>query len=246
MKKNEKKIAISIVIIAFFGLFAVNYWLQSGGIRGYNGLLLAELIYAITAIIIVWYAIETAEIRMLEQQNMEQREKQNFEETFFQMLRLHNEIVNSITIQGVIINVGRESFVYLCKQLQLEYNIEINKFMPKKTEEDIEFVNRISGEFFSYYLQHIGHYFRNLYNIIKFIDKSNINDKIFYTNLVRAQLSTDELHLLFFNCLSNYGNEKFKPLIEKYALLKNIEKFPLINANHNRFYAISAFSKTSK
>jgi hypothetical protein len=28
--------------------------------------------------------------------------------------------------------------------------------------------------------------------------------------------------MLFFNCLSDNGKEKFKPLIEKYAILKNI------------------------
>lgn len=258
----NKKIIICILFI-FILLFGINQYLQSFGFMGYKGLFLAELIYAFTAIIIVWYTIETAEIRRLDQKildankfAMEQLErqnetlrKQNFEDTFFQMLRLHHEIVNSIRIQGVISYDGRESFSYLCERLRQEYSIQLernkNSITFEKGVESIEFVNGISKEFFSDYQPSIGHYFRNLYNIIKFVDKSNINDKKFYTNLVRAQLSTNELHLLFYNCLSIHGNEKFRPLIEKYALLKNMEKVPLINVNHEQFYATSAFSSTS-
>ncbi len=70
----------------------------------------------------------------------------------------------------------------------------------------------------------LSHYFRNLYHVIKFIDKSkeSLPDKDFYTHLVRAQLSTHEHLLLFYNASSRYGSEKFKPLVEKYALLENM------------------------
>ncbi|MBK8344630.1 MAG: hypothetical protein IPL12_15845 [Bacteroidetes bacterium] len=43
----------------------------------------------------------------------------------------------------------------------------------------------------------MGHYFRNLYHIIKYIDNSNIENKRTYTNFVRAQLSSHELALIF-------------------------------------------------
>jgi len=261
MKTNKKIIiyVLSIVLI-FLILFGVNQYLQSFGFMGYNRLFLAELIYAFTAIIIAWYTIETAEIRKLNQKiveankfAMEQLEKQNttlrkqnFEDTFFQMLRLHHEIVSSINIQGTIGYVGRDSFRYLYERLRDEYHRRIPGFkggiVTERREEGIEFVNDISETFFRDYQSHIGHYFRNLYNIIKFVDKSDINDKKFYTNLVRAQLSSNELRLLFYNCLSIYGNEKFKPLIEKYALLKNMEDDPSMTVNHRRFYVNSAFS----
>ena len=73
----------------------------------------------------------------------------------------------------------------------------------------------------------VGHYFRNLYNFVKFVDQESDfpkdhKDKKFYTNLIRAQLSSDELGLLFYNCLSNRG-AKFKVLVEKYALLEDMD-----------------------
>ncbi len=102
-------------------------------------------------------------------------------------------------------------------------------------------------KFFDMYQDKAGHYFRNLYNIIKFVDQRSPRgrSKKFYTNFVRAQLSSSELGLLFYNCLSDYGNEKFKPLVEKYALLKNMPKRDdfLIEHRHKKFYRRSAFGE---
>ncbi len=80
--------------------------------------------------------------------------------------------------------------------------------------------------------QDVGHYFRSLYNLVKFVDMSSTPDKRLYTNLVRAQLSTYELALLCYNCLSSFGAEKFKPFVEDYALLKGLSVDALIEADH--------------
>lgn len=90
----------------------------------------------------------------------------------------------------------------------------------------------------------MGHYFRNLYHIVKFVDKANISNKREYTNILRAQLSTGELLLLYFNCLSRYGNEKFKPLVEKYSLLKTIaDDDELLRYDCKDLYDKMAFGK---
>jgi len=82
--------------------------------------------------------------------------------------------------------------------------------------------NTISSDF--------GHYFRNLYRIIKYIDsmefsKDKLKDfkiKYSYSSIIRSQLSDAELKVLFFNCIYYYGNKKFKPLLEKYSFFKFI------------------------
>jgi hypothetical protein len=56
-----------------------------------------------------------------------------------------------------------------------------------------------------------------------------------YTSLVRAQLSADELALLFYNGISSWG-EKFRPLILKYDLLENLDPNTLLNAADVKFY----------
>jgi hypothetical protein len=101
---------------------------------------------------------------------------------------------------------------------------------------------------FSEYRQtDVGHYFRTLYNIVKFIasSDSDIENKQIYINIVRAQLSSSELNLLFYNCLSNYGNKKFKPLVEQFGLLENMVLESLIHQGHKELYKESAFKSQS-
>ena len=102
----------------------------------------------------------------------------------------------------------------------------------------------------------LGHYYRNLYRVFKIIDQANFdkNDdvdfkiKYEYASIVRSQLSDYELYFLFYNGLSQYGNLKFKKLIEKYSLLKII---PIDNMNlqfhkYHELYDKKAFNNKLK
>lgn len=64
---------------------------------------------------------------------------------------------------------------------------------------------------FSGHASRLGHYFRHLYLAVKSIANSEIitdyNDKMNYLRLLRAQLSNHEQILLFYNWLSDYGND---------------------------------------
>ena len=117
--------------------------------------------------------------------------------------------------------------------------------MPAKTPQDL--LKRIETTYSVFFLEHekdVGHYFRSLYNIVKFVDKSDIKDKKIYTNLLRAQLSSNELKLLLYNCLSSLGKEKFKPLVEKYSLLKSVNVRDLLHGESDaELYDASAFGK---
>lgn len=103
-----------------------------------------------------------------------------------------------------------------------------------------------------------GHYFRNLYRMIKlvdetdfFYDQSKVSKKeIFeikyrYTSIIRAQISDYELLWIFYNCLSENGIKKFKPLVEKYALFKNIPVSLITSESHISMYSKNAFSPTT-
>ena len=90
-----------------------------------------------------------------------------------------------------------------------------------------------------------GYYFRNLYQIPKFIDQSKVTDPQRYAHLLRAQLSTAELTLLFYNCLSSVGRMQFKPLAEKYALFEGMRSTQSIVEGHKRFYAPNAYGLRS-
>lgn len=197
--------------------------------------------------------------------------RQRFEGTFFQLLSLHQEIVKSIDLynsETKRTTTGRDCFkvFYNRYKKQVENTIyftlnpdetdlgthlkssesfytpidEINKIESKK-----ETINSAYIDFYEKNQSEIGHYFRSLYNISKFIHTSDIEDKRLYSNLLRAQLSVNEMALLFYNCLSELGSNKFKPLIEEYSLLKGIPNELLINTSeHKKLYAKGAFEKT--
>jgi hypothetical protein len=89
----------------------------------------------------------------------------------------------------------------------------------------------------------MGHFFRNMYNLLSFIDNSDLALPYFYANLVRAQLSTFELLLLFYHCLSDKAGEGFKLLVEKYGMLKDVARDRLVNAKSDPISLDTGLSK---
>lgn len=75
----------------------------------------------------------------------------------------------------------------------------------------------------------LGHYYRQLYRIVKFIDQSMLleESKQELVKIVRAQISNYELVLLYYNLKSQEG-EKFRLYCDKYEILKHIPKEMLI------------------
>ena len=165
--------------------------------------------------------------------------KQNFEDTFFQLLRLHNEILNAMDLQdGSEKYQGRDCITRLYDLFKNSYG-DHNYRYPDRTH--LEKIRGAYNDFFRKHQSDLGHYFRTLYNIVKFVSRSDVPDKRFYTNLVRAQLSNYELVLLFYNCLSDLGRDKFKPLVEEFALLKNMPKDLLRQPDHAPLFNESAY-----
>jgi uncharacterized membrane protein len=167
---------------------------------------------------------------------------QNFETRFFNMLSLHHQIVSEMDLRAKgeasqVVAKGRDC-------LRTFYN-RLMKGLESAARGDHE--NYEEGVAFEYDLfyedngHELGHYFRNIYRILKFIDESDVADKKDYSGILRAQLSNHELALLFYNGLTRHG-EKLKPLAIKYALFENLE-FGLLasRAADLRLYDMEAF-----
>jgi hypothetical protein len=72
----------------------------------------------------------------------------------------------------------------------------------------------------------LGHLFRMIYHIVKYVTESNAispDDKLFYIRILRAHLANPELVLLLYNALSRHGYPKMFNLIEEHDLLQNIQ-----------------------
>jgi hypothetical protein len=95
------------------------------------------------------------------------------------------------------------------------------------------------------YRNDLGHYFRLLFNIVDFVDKWENEEKYFYLKTLRALLSEAELSIISLNCIYGEGREKFKPLIEKYALLNNISIEARQRLGLESQYLKSAFERQS-
>lgn len=177
---------------------------------------------------------------------------QKFENTFFQMLSLFHSIVNSMEIKDFNDDTikGRECFRHLLILFDKTiYSYISNNFKtnPSKliniNEINKEQIIEIYEMFYSKYRNHLSHYFRTYYHIIKLIHKTEDIDKNRYISIARAQLSSSEQVLLFYNCLHKNGRERFKPLIEEYTLFNNIDFNLLVNDEIKHSYSQKAYKK---
>ncbi len=198
--------------------------------------------------------------RQVEQFKLQQEgiRRQNFEASLFQLLNLHNQIVSDITFQvtggdNPVIRHGRRSFEALYGRLHgtMLDAIDRNSYTQMRIAKDAtfqwserEYAIAVYEDFYDRFQGRLGHYFRTLYHIFKFIKESGYDYKTQrrYTSLVRAQLSAFELALLFYNGITPLG-EKFKPLIEEFGLLENFEKslLPAGSFDHQLFYDQKAY-----
>lgn len=169
--------------------------------------------------------------------------KQQFETSFFELLSLHNEIVNSMVIN---VNVGHPVTGRSCFANYYDvFNDKYQKTKDKLIKHDaIIYINAAYRVFFSDAQPEIGPYFRNLFNILKFVHNSQVDEKKMYVNFIRSQMSTYQLAVLFYNCLSINGVEKFKPLIEHYEFFEDMDFDLLLDFEHVDLYAPKAFGKT--
>ncbi|WP_336931163.1 putative phage abortive infection protein [Acinetobacter tandoii] len=177
--------------------------------------------------------------KQIESTGLQQRqiELQNFESLFFELLKTKAVALDNILYEEIFIN---DNF---CANTNpdISHGIlsgptpyrsidavkkHINAFKIKHKEEWKDYYK-------NYLLGYMGSYFRICYQIVKLIDqnptlrkaspvfrkKYSIDQKKYF-DIFRSTLSQYELEAFFFNCLSPYGNKKFKKLIEKYGLLE--------------------------
>jgi hypothetical protein len=155
--------------------------------------------------------------------------RQGFEATFFRMLSLHQEVLNSIDLivskpKGAI--RGRDCFRTFHTRLEGCYGNQVRAGKP-----EAEAIVDGYADFWGQHSQEMGHYFRYLFNICRFVHQANVptlpdevtkpSVKYRYMRILRAQLSDFELAMLFYNMHTENG-EKFKFYSREYNLLDNM------------------------
>lgn len=173
------------------------------------------------------------------------------EDTVFKIIDLHNKIVEDISIDesdikiplsssetqqlrnsGQLVTTGQ----YICEFHKTSLITAANrksfgaciKIISRYKECDPEEILKTYVIIQNDNNYIFGHYFRNLYQAIKVIDQipetsANYSKRKTLTNLIRSQLSADELCILFINCLDRVVDDgAFRDLLIKYEFLEHI------------------------
>ena len=252
---------VAICVFVFPWLFTRN-WLWGEWFHfnetGQVGDTIGGIISPFIAILAAWLTYKAFIIQYEANEQLKKDSKiASFENTFFQMLQMQQMITNNLFLRGIFYTrdassplrelKGREIFSFIYEMVDDDKMQFLNGSVIQGGIKDN--IAHLGVDFFSKTdnLSFLDHYFRHLYRIIKFVDDTTIIEsktkKYEYICILRAQLSDYELGFLFYNCLSDNGREKFKPLIEKYALFNNLRDKVLNNPNTERpMYNDSAYN----
>ena len=189
--------------------------------------------------------------------------RQRFENTFFNMLSLQQEIVANLSYEYYVnpnvcppntppeqfygkslkgILHGREVFEGMYKRAIIDYN-------GRRYADGVCNILRSYGHLAYSNIKattRFDHCFRHLYRIYRYVDTSDLiteDERYDYACIIRSQLSDYELVMLFYNCLTTNGREKFKPLIEKYTIFNNLRTELLANSQDVNAYSAVAFNR---
>ena len=207
-------------------------------------------LWAFSGVFIIFVAF-LMQMRQLAEQRAQFRiqeasiKRQNFENKFFQLLTFHHTLVQDMKAQN---SSGRECFRIWYDRLKYlrDKMSQTTEYLAASVKGEMNerlFSQKCYDGFYKSKQGELGHYFRNLYHIIKFVDASTDIEKEAkreYTALVRAQLSSYEQALLFYNCIHPVS-ERFGELIGRYGLLHNLDEELLFDKAHKEFFPKEAY-----
>ncbi|KAJ9434487.1 putative phage abortive infection protein [Pantoea sp. YR343] len=166
--------------------------------------------------------------------------KQFFENNFFQMLNHLNEITKDIDYvlkePGPVITsfYGKSAFSELAGHLRNNYEVTSRELFFDPSKDEMQKVEFCYEKFWGLFGSKLGHYYRWLYNMLTYIDLYGGDNKDFYVKLVTAQLSNQELLLIYYNACFSRG-KNFQNYIVKYQMMGNLESRELFLDEHESF-----------
>ncbi|WP_298722794.1 putative phage abortive infection protein [uncultured Oceanisphaera sp.] len=241
--KNLYKI-FRFALIASLIVFLVNLLLRAGFLPSsdwklgefgdfFGGILNPILTFLMFIGLIITIVVQKTELALAREEfsrtasslheQSQSSKKQVFETTFFNLLKIHSETLESLKFNDKLLccalnvntedTVGRAVFSSILSWMGTDEDDMKKSIENYKSFQDTE--NHI-----------VGHYFRGLYQILKFIDYSDITKdaKENYSRILRAQLSTDELAVLYFNCIcTSVDSGQFRNLLIEFKMLEHLK-----------------------
>lgn len=188
-----------------------------------------------------------------------------FEGTFFNILTMlynvRTEVNKQIQASLKDTEVDMGSFYHGFKEYYLaqvrgnkSFNQSMNLFRQNNmTSTQYETAVLDLGKCYDDYVQeqgcNAGFYFRYIHNLVSFVIdhwKDSPQDKHKYLNFIQAQLSDEELALIFYDSISNLGLDKqkrytFKENLDNNSFLENISPGILLEREHHKVFPHTKF-----
>lgn len=171
---------------------------------------------------------ELEETRKVFEEQSKTQTYQRFENTFFQLIHLHSDIVSAMEFsdnQGKPVKgrmCFREMFQDLTNPLkgEDEYNTRLSK--PKKVHNIIE----IYEKFYIGYTSRLSIYFSSVERLLQYIVNSGIeaNDKKTYIDIVVTNIAKYEIILIYYHGLSKFSSTSFVLLLEQSAIFRSLKE----------------------
>jgi hypothetical protein len=200
--------------------------------------------------------------------------EQNFENTFFNMINLHNQNIDNLVLIQIPAEPTKRGEIwpncYKIKDWKINERIRIHhifaidefykngkngdkpnsiaynifddkdykskkvftrlveifkEYLKERNTEYLGVHSRLYSEFYDEYEDLIGHYFRTIYQILKFVKESAKEGKIYnpdrYAHLFRSQFSRSELELLFYHGASYINRNQLLPVLVEFEFFEN-------------------------
>ncbi|MEL6882929.1 MAG: putative phage abortive infection protein [Pseudomonadota bacterium] len=164
--------------------------------------------------------------------------QQSVENSIFEMLRTHNQVVNGLDLlakdDGRPVATGRDCFSSFYKTMSRAYR------KKRKGHDDEVARFYASTVLWNEHGNDLGHYFRLLYNSFRFISETDKELQYKYGRLFRAQLSDPELLLIYYNCLSEKGKTFLNYAVE-FEIFDNLPVSKILDQSHLTLVPRAAF-----
>lgn len=149
----------------------------------------------------------------------EQYRKDRIDNTFFNLLGLFQNVREELDSSEII------SEIKFLKTLKIEE--DPSSFFTSRDVNKQNNIVEIINKVFKSNNNYSGNYFRALYRCLKYIIDSDLKmeDKKFYSGVLRGILSSKEMLVVFYNCMYFEKGKKFKELLEKEENGKRIDFF---------------------
>lgn len=207
--------------------------------------------FTLAATFLIWLTYKTQRQELQKTSNLAELQSkvlktQQFENTYFSLLSHLSNLINSMTSDSqVLIEPSVQGKEYLHHAYRRfkdkikekgQSNIDNIKIASHTEEQRAELIRNVlvkiyEDDIFPYHSFNLGHYYRFIHNIIKYVISEYEDEKLQrkYLTFLQAQMSNDEMGFILVNSLSKYSldknnNTKFKDWIDYYNILENIDR----------------------